>query len=158
MEIIFMKDTITTILAIFGAIGSLYTFISTFIVNRPHVDIEIEESVPAKDSLILYISLCNKSRLPISITDITIWNNGIQYSCCHVPEIVSFFNRKLNNKEIYNEAIKTLPFPITLSSLAGTSGYLYFVFPLQNFETSPKSLTFEVSTNRFHKLEKTFEL
>lgn len=50
--------------------------------------------------------------------------------------------------------IFSLPFPINLPYLSGTSGYLYFLFPQENFEVDAKSLTFELSTNRHLTLRK----
>lgn len=151
-------QVITSVLAIIGSIGTIYTFLTNFILNRPHINIELIEYNETKDSLVLYLSIYNFSRLPISITDVTVWNNGIPYSCSHVPQIVCLLTRKNNQNEIYHEAIKSLTLPINLSSLAGTSGYFYFVFPLKNHKIDSKSLTLEVSTNRSRKFQKTLEL
>ena len=151
-------QVITSVLAIIGSIGTIYTFLLNFILNRPNIDIKLIEYSETKDSLVLYLSICNLSRLPISITDITVWNNGIPYSCSHIPQIVCFLTRKKEHNEIYREAIKSLSLPINLSSLAGTSGYFYFVFPLKNHKIDATSLSVEVSTNRTRKFQKTLEL
>lgn len=148
----------TFVLALIGSLGTAYSVIMTFYWHRISVDCSIVEYCPTKDAFIAYMSFTNNSRLPISITDISIQNNCISYSCVHTPEIVKTVSRKLNTKQSYQEAIHSTPLPINLPSLSGTSGYVYFLFPQENFEVSSKSLTVELSTNRHMTLRKTLSL
>lgn len=151
-------QTFSFILALIGSLGTAYSVIMTFYWNRISIDFSIVEYVPTKDSLIVYMSFTNNSRLPISITDICVWDNDILYSCVHTPEIVKTFDRKLNNEHVYQEAIHSEPLPINLPSLSGTSGYVYFLFPQETFQVDAKSLTVELNTNRHAKLRKTLSL
>lgn len=83
-------DKLTFILALIGSLGTAYSVIMTFYWHRVSIDCSIAEYCPARDSLIVYMSFTNRSRLAISITDICIWNGCVLYSCVHTPEIVAF--------------------------------------------------------------------
>ena len=151
-------DKLTFILALIGSLGTAYSVIMTFYWHRVSIDCNIIEYCPTKDALIAYMSFTNNSRLPISITDICIWNDCVLYSCVHTSEIVKFIDRESNNEQVYKETIHSAPLPINLPSLSGTSGYVYFLFPQENFQVSSKSLTVELSTNRYLTLRKTLSL
>lgn len=152
------KENITFFLSVFGSVGTLFLFVVSLLCKKANIDIKIVECSPSKESVVLYMMFVNKSHLPISITDVRIWNKGIVYSCTPVPTIVRYIRRYTPKEELYFEAIKSIPLPIALLSLSGTSGYFYFQIPQENFECDAKSLTVEVSTNRFLKLEKTLPL
>ena len=151
-------ETLSLILAIIGSLGTAYSVIMTIYWNRISIDFNIVEYSPAKDCLIAYMSFTNKSRLPISITDIRIWNSCIQYSCNHTPEIVKIVSRNVGNKQACQETIFSTALPINLPCLSGTSGYVYFLFPQENFAIDAKSLTVELSTNRHLTLRRTLSL
>ena len=151
-------EILTFILALIGSLGTAYTVIMTFYWHRISIDFNIVEYCPAKDSLIVYMSFTNKSRLPVSITDVRIWSDCTPYSCTHTPEIVKFVTRTLGKTQTFQEAIHSLPLPINLPSLSGTSGFLYFQIPQGTFECDSKSLTVELSTNRHWTLKKTLSL
>lgn len=150
-------DKLTFVLALIGSLGTAYSIIMTFYWHRVSIECNIIEYCPSKDALIAYMSFTNHSRLPISITNICLWNNDVLYNCVHTPEIVQFVSRT-PGKQTYQEAIHSSPLPINLPSLSGTSGYVYFLFPQENFEVSSKSLTVELSTNRHLTLRKTLSL
>lgn len=151
-------EIITLVLALIGSLGTAYTAIMSFYWNRISIDFNIVEYCPAKDSLIVYMAFTNKSRLPVSITDVRIWSNNIPYSCTHTPEIVKIVTRTLGKDKTFQEAIHSLPLPINLPSLSGTSGFLYFQIPQGTFECNAKTLTVELSTNRHLKVRKTLSL
>lgn len=126
----------TFVLALIGSLGTAYSVIMTFYWHRISIDCNIVEYCPSNDALIVYMSFTNHSRLPISITDICVWNDCVLYSCVHTQEIIKTVSRTLNNGQTYQEAIHSASLPINLPSLSGTSGYVYFLFPQGNFEVS----------------------
>lgn len=158
MNALFSKENITFILATIGSVGTIYTLISKVFLNRVKIELSVAEYIPAKDSVVLYMMFINKSHLPISITDVRLWNYLTVYSCEKTPHIVRIDTNKATETIIYKEAIYTIPFPINLPSLSGTSGYLYFLIPQENFQCASKSLTVELSTNRHKKLQRTLSL
>ena len=141
-------NKITFILALIGSLGTAYSVIMTFYWHRVSIDCSIAEYCPTKDALVVYMSFTNYSRLPISITNISIWNDCILYSCVHTPEVVKVVSRTHGNEEVYNHPIFSSPLPINIPSLSGTSGYVYFLFPQENWKADTKFLTVELSTNR----------
>ena len=154
----FTKENVTFFLSVLGSLGALYTLISGLIRQHCRINISIIEYVPANNSVILYMMLVNRSHLPVSITDIKIWNRGVIYACEKSPHIVQLVTRKTGETIIYKEAIYSVPFPINLPALSGTSGYLYFEIPQENFECASKSLTVQVNTSRNQKFQKTLLL
>ena len=153
-----MIDKITFLLGLIGTLGTAYSMLMTFYWNRVDIDFYIADYSATSDSLILYMVFTNNSRLPVSVTDVCIWNKAIPYSCQKDPSVVRIYSRQTGKNTIYRETLKSLPFPINLPSLSGTSGYLYFLIPQENFECASSSLTVELSTNRLRKLQKTLEL
>ena len=153
-----MIDKVTFLLGLIGTLGTAYSVLMTFYWNRVDVDFYIADYSATPDSLILYMVFTNNSRLPVSVTDICIWNKAIPYSCRKDPIVVRTYSRQSGKNITYKEALKSLPFPINLPCLSGTSGYLYFQIPQENFECASNSLTVGLSTNRFRKLQKTLEL
>ncbi len=151
-------DIITFVLACVGSVGTMCSAILTFIRNRVNIDFYIAEHSFTKDSVILYMVFTNKSHLPVSITDVKLWNKCIPYSCCKEPTVVQIYTRKSKNMVIYQEAIKSIPFPITLPCLSGASGYLYFQIPQENFECVANTLTVELNTNRHKTIQRTLSL
>lgn len=152
-----MLNKLSLILGLIGTFGTAYSVIMNFYWNRVDVDLCIVDYAATSNSLVLYMAFTNNSRLPISITDISIWNKSVLYSCRKDPAVVRVYTRRTGGKLVYMEALKSLPFPITLPSLSGTSGYLYFQIPQGNVECDAKALTFQLSTNRLRTLQKTLE-
>lgn len=151
-------EILTFVLALIGSLGTAYTTIMTFYWHRISIDFNIIEYCPSKDALVVYMSFTNNSRLPISITDVCVWSNCVSYSCTHTPEIVKTITRTIGKDKTFQEAVHSIPLPINLSSLSGTSGYLYFQIPQGTFECDSKVLTVELSTNRHLKLQKSLSL
>ncbi len=158
MNKLFTRENVTFALSLFGSAGAFYTFVSKMILNRVKIEVSIIEYVPASDSVILYMMFVNKSHLPITITDVNIWNDSIVYSCSKSPKIVRIDTNGSKITGMHKETIYTLPIPANLPSLSGTSGYLFFQIPQGNFRCDSKSLTVEISTNRHRKFQKTLSL
>lgn len=151
-------EKLSFILGLIGSIGTAYTVLMTLYWNRIDIDFYISDSSISAESVILYMVFTNKSRLPISITDVRIWNKGIPYSCLKEPVTVRVNTSRTKGTVMYKEPIKSVPFPINLPCLSGTSCYLYFQIPQGNFQCVSNSLTVELSTNRFRKLQKTLSV
>lgn len=158
IHIYITKENITFILATIGSLGTICTIISKIFLNRVKLELSIVEYIPAKESVVLYMMFNNKSHLPISITNVKLWNYSTIYECVKSPHIIRVDTRTSKNTIIYKEAIYNIPFPINLPSLSGTSGYLYFQIPQGNFQCDSKSLTVEVNTNRYQKFQTTLSI
>ncbi len=108
--------------------------------------------------IVLYVSFANKSRLPISVTDICIKIDDTYYPCLQPPIIAYEETKKVNGAVVSHRAISSLSIPINISSLSGTSGYICFEFPEVSFPSDATELTFSVSPNRGKVFEKKLPL
>lgn len=70
------RENITLALSIFGSIGTLITFISSYLHTRKNLKIKISRSGYGRSTPKMLISLTfeNQSRLPISITSIKVFS------------------------------------------------------------------------------------
>ena len=93
------RENITLAIALFGAIGTAINATLSLIHNRANLNIRI---VKIKDYLpffLTYVIFENNSRLPISVTSISIQIDGIFYPCSAIPEKV-ITNEVKRNGEI----------------------------------------------------------
>lgn len=100
----------------------------------------------------------NKSRLPIAITNIGVYINSTFYSCIEIPIVALEETTRCKNEIISHHEYKSLPMPIVISGLGGTSGYVYFEFPEVVFQSDTTHLTFRLSTNRGKAIERKLSL
>lgn len=153
------RDNITLILAVFGSFGTLINWISSFISNRRNLDIRIVGyRQDAPHALLLYMSFMNNSRLPISISDISIEIEGVRHSCQKIPITALEEEIRRNGHSLFHYVHKTMEFPISISGLNGTSGYAYFSFPEATLQSGATRLNFLISTNRGKAIETSLEL
>lgn len=73
-----------------------------------------------------------------------------------IKKITNFF--LLDKTITSHHEYRTLSLPITLSSLGGTSGYVYFEFPEADFQTGATHLKFLIGSNRGKVAERTLSL
>lgn len=133
------KENITLVIAIVGAVGTFTMWIYTLIVNRKNISFSIIAAYYSRNSLYIYFIIENKARLNLSINSIALLVNGEKFFCQRIP--MKIYERN-EEKEYFS-----CRFPISLSSLCGDSGYLYF--KLQNAELDfSEKLNVIISTNR----------
>ena len=142
------KENITLAIALFGAIGTIFTWILNAIHNHKNLDLKIVQISRTEKQLTMYLSILNKSQLPISISGIAILLNNVYYPCDVISH--SAYTIHYSNKDT---DICTLPFPITLGSLSGTSGYIEFDISSNASKFFSNPLTVQVSTNRGKAIE-----
>ncbi len=144
------RDNVTLALAIFGSFGTLFSWLFVFLKNRKNLKIHIVGYRFSDDnhSLLIYAMFENRSRLPISITGIYVDIENILYSCEKIP-ITAFEETIRSGKEIISHReYRSMNLPISIPGLGGTSGYIYFEFPLVSVKPSSKHLNFQLLTNR----------
>lgn len=141
---IFTKDNITFALAILGSIGTVYTFIA----QRRKISLSIHYYSYKNRSLLMYVSFSNRSHLPISITNVSVVQDNICYPCVYVPTKVREYTHKIGKEIISHKEIMSIQFPISLLSLAGFSGYLYFDMLPDTYPDAPTELILEVCASR----------
>lgn len=151
-------DNLTFLLAAFGSLGTVISGIHGFINNRQNIDFHIVGQRSDSKSILLYMAFVNNSQLPISITSISIKIDGVFYSCQEIPITTLEETTRCKNKILSHHSYKSIPLPITMQGLCGTSGYVYVEFPEAKPQPEAKELTFQVSTNRGKAIEKSLSL
>lgn len=153
------KENITFALSIFGSFGTLFTLLHTFLINRKQLRMKISGHIFGDTKmLVIYASFENMSRLPISITDICIRINDILYPCVQPPIVAYEETKRVKGNIVSHRECTSLPLPINLSSLGGSSGYVCFEFPPNAFQPEATELTFLISSNRGKVFEKRLPL
>lgn len=144
------KENTTFALSVFGSIGTLWAIIQ----SRKNLDFKLHYFGYSKERklALAYIQFVNKSRIPISITDVSLKIGGILYPCKKIPAIAdTVLHRCFGTQSLDN--IYSIQFPISLSSLGGTSGYLIFDIPQEYDTPLPTPVKIAVSSNRGRTLE-----
>lgn len=144
----FTKENITLIIAVFGALGTIVNWILNFYHTRKNIDIKIIKISHMNHSLLTFITIQNKSRLPISINCITAQIEGHSYSGFAVPPYNLKIKETTENGITGIKEYQSIPFPINLGSLSGTSGYIFFDTLKYDAGSLSTPLTVLVSTNR----------
>lgn len=154
------RSNITLALSIFGSVGTLISFIFSVFKNRKNISIEIagRRFSDKPSSLLVYILFENKSRLPISITNISVELDSVWYPCKKIPSIV-LTETSMHKGIITSQHVHySLPLPTFVTGLGATSGYIYFEFPESLLPPDATHLNFLISTNRGKAFEKRLPL
>lgn len=156
---LFTRDNITLALSLFGSFGTAFLMVHNFIINRKNLNMRIVGHRCAdKKSLLLYVAFENKSRLPISVTGISVMINEVWYSCIEPPVVALEETFRTGITVTSRHEYKSLSLPISISSLGGISGYVYFEFPEADFRPDATHLKFLINSNRGKVIEKTLSL
>lgn len=124
------------------------TWISTFVHQRKRLSVFLLEYFQEPTRLNLMLSIENKSRLPISISRISILLDGKEYLCSYRSIKVLEFAATEKGVRKVTESHFSLPFPIPIFSLGAVGGYLTFPDFPRISENPPTPLTLRVYTNR----------
>lgn len=100
-----------------------------------------------KKLALAYIQFENKSNASVLITDVNLIIGDVSYPCYKLPEVAQTIYRKIGS-ETFHHDIYNIPFPIQLSGLGGTSGYLLFEIPQYKEVKQHPHVMFQVATNR----------
>ena len=157
LSVVFTRANITLALSIFGAVGTLVTFISSYLTKRRNLKISISSAMYRKDLrwLLCAISFENRSRLPIAITSIsaTANNRTIQpnpYPCC-----VNNYAHRIGNDVIDRKFEYNLKLPADIQQLSALSGYVLFELSPEEIEklSTPLTLAIRSTRGRVQKIE-----
>lgn len=153
---------ISGVLGIAGFLISIINLIHYFLSRRINLEIQIKEYaihnyLKQQKRIFVHYQFNNKSQLPISITDMKLLlNNKLYCEDYNLHEIIAYKHKNIDTNTYiptYNEH-----FPINLSTLSSHGGYLVFAIPEDNVQYLDKVLTFQIHTNRYKELQKTFAL
>ena len=150
---IFTKENITFVLALIGSVGTNTTWLFSYISNKRNISIRPIAYNSKNNIILFYLFFENRSRLPISITALSILLDGTCYPCRYQPEKVISHQRTVGGKVVNSQDYYNINFPVQLSSLGSSSGYVLFVIPPEVLIPDSKTVTFQVSSNRGNAFE-----
>lgn len=150
---IFTKENITFVLALIGSLGTIATWLFSYISNKRNISIRPIAYNSKDNKILFYLSFENRSRLPISITALSILLDGAYYPCRYQPQRVISHQHTVGGKVVSSQDYYNLNFPVQLSPLGSNSGYVLFVIPREVLMPDSKTATFQVSSNRGNSFE-----
>lgn len=148
MNTLLTKDNITFILAVFGSLGTLISWTFSLISTRKSINVRISKAYLYDNSILLHILIDNKSRLPITITRISLVIGNNIFSTFDTQTQIYRGERKCKGEVLSVNTIYSPTFPIEIGSLGGTNCYPYFELSPEAFETLSTELTLQFHTNR----------
>lgn len=144
-------DIVSLVLGSIGAVGTVATWIFLYFQNRVNIEFNIIKYAifeSTRPMLSCYFTVANKSRLNLAITSMSVKIDNKVYPCEIVP-VKAIENRyKRSDGSEQKEITYTVPFPISISSLSATMGYLHIPFESGVVLDSKVPLTFLIGTNR----------
>jgi len=148
------KENVTLVIAVLAFILSTISWVNTLVSNRKKLRISISSyKMIASDASLFYLSIENLSRLPISISRIFLVDGESKYECSCVPQKVLEHTTRSGNVVTEHAVFRNLAVPISLTSLGGIHGYVYFPVSSANSLVPPAELTFLLHTNRGRPIE-----
>jgi hypothetical protein len=139
---------------VFGGAGTLLTWFFAWLKTRKNISIRIIKICKIKGLLVMYASIINRSGTPITIENISVIIDGNVFSCYEFPTKIFTRTKSTGQTVTDTEDYLTIQFPISLSSLAGKSGYFAFEIQQEDLEKLSTPLIVQVSSNRGKTIEK----
>ena len=142
------RDNITFALALLGSLGALTSWSLVFVSQRKKIRISPLGFRSNSKGCFFLMMFENQSRLPISITRITLIDGENKFDCAPTPKVVIQKTRSHATEMVYRSSDYSLSMPISIPSLGATSGYILFECDQPLLEGSATSAVFEVYTTR----------
>lgn len=146
LESTFTIQNISFILGLIGSAGTAWSFIN----SRKRLIIQLSDIAYRTDikTLVIVIVFENRSRLPISITDVTLIAEEKELSFEPYPRCVAKYSHKEGSEVVDRKFLYNLAFPVSLAQLEAASGHLLLDISQEEFEKLPTQVTLQVRSTR----------
>lgn len=145
----FFKNNFNTILSILAFIISLINLIYLILTNKKNLTFNIRNytlaNVNKKHFYMFNVEFVNKSRLPISINEITILDNKNKYKIIKSPRLLAEKDTKRNKEIIRHQEVHSAKFPINITGLSSKQEFLVMYGPEKIVNEKTKII---INTNR----------
>lgn len=150
LSLLFTQDNITLALSIFGSVGTVITFISSYLTKRKRLKIKINSAVHngILQKLILNISFENHSQLPIAITSIKGKLDDSELPLVSYPYYVGHADFSDKGVVVERKFTYNLNLPLDISQLSAASGHILFEFVLADSQKISTPLTLLIYSTR----------
>lgn len=133
------RDDITFYLALIGSVYSIISTLYILITSRKNISIQIFDYTKVYQTVQFFMCIRNNSRLPISISCISIIYGDKEYPC-------ELIQKKIRGTG--EDLIRTPQFPLNLTSQLGIHSFFEFVNSPDIELTLGKNVDFLIYTNR----------
>lgn len=139
-------QNITFVLGLIGSLGTTWNFIT----SRKKLRIKVTDMIYRTDihTFIIVITFENRSRLPITITNITLSVVKNELSFEPFPRCVSEYFHMNGSEVVDRKFLYNLSLPVSLPQLGAESGHLLLDISQEDFEKLPTQLTLKVHSTR----------
>ena len=145
----FLVNNISIIISAIALIISIINLISNIKSNWKKLDIGMNNYthslVDDKEFYIFNIELINKSRLPISISEMIIEINKKEYKINKAPKLLAERDRKRGKEIIRHAEVHSVAFPINLQGLSSQQAFIVMNGPKSIDDKKNKVI---INTNR----------
>lgn len=147
---LFTRDNITLAIAVLGAVGTVFSFLSSYMTKRKNLRININTITYKTDinQLVLITTFENRSQLPISVISVSLMVNKQEITPVRYPSGVGEYIRKNGNEIIDRKFEYNLKFPVDIQQLCAASGYILFDVSREELESSSTPLTLTIRSTR----------
>ena len=149
---------VTFVIAVVAFVLSDTSWVHTAVTQRKSFSIKVYKAFSYEKLVLFIVAIENKSRLPISINEITLHYNDINAPCKRLPKRVYETTRRQNNEIYERKTYYSMEMPININALSSVTGYVLFDHLTQNLPSDAKKAVFAVGTNRGRRVKKTLEL
>lgn len=145
----FLINNFSSILSIIAICISILNFVYLYITNRKKLNFSISSytvaKVNGKNFYMFNVEFINKSRLPISVNEITFIDSKNIYKIDKAPQLLAEKNTKRGNEVIKRKEINSAKFPINLLGLCSEQKFIVMHGP-EDFKAS--NIKVMITTNR----------
>ncbi len=136
MQYLFTKENVTLFLSIASSIGALTSWFFTIYINKKRLIIK-----PIKSGyhcmFYIQLSLENRSRLPITITNVSLQLDKKLYKSFDNYFCVNEYTHRCGHDILDKKFDYNFRPPITTPALSAFAGFIVFELPKEVFESSP---------------------
>lgn len=145
----FLKNNYESILSISALIISLINLIYLLYTNKKKLIFQITNYTKAKvnnkNFYMFNVNLINKSRLPISVNEISFFNKAEIYTVIKSPRMLSEKSTTRNKEIIRHQEVHSVKFPINITGLTSEQNFIVMYGP-ETFQCEKVKII--ISTNR----------
>lgn len=146
------------IVAVASFLLSSSMWIHTLVTQRKSLNFKITEFKSYEGVTYFYLITENKSRLPISITNIRLYLGENYYDCSHVSNFLWSNTTNITGKPIDTRRYYSLAMPIQITPLGSVGGYIFYTIPQAEMPKTSTHLSLSTQTNRGRAIQTTLEL
>ena len=152
------RENITLALSIFGTLGTIGTWIYSYLSNRPKLKGKLLCLDGNEKLCVIYLVISNESHLPISIDNVHLVLKDKTIQCIYYPVVVQNHEITRNGLLLLNDNVYSVSLPINIGAISSHGGFYVFASCQSDLQEVSTELNLLVSTNRGKTVQMTLSL